>query len=238
MADQLSRANQHEHAFFELSSLWSFLSRSDIYNCVPYSSPGFLRSDQFRHKTLRPLFLRLAPYPLILGSSRPLAGINTESSEVIQETLHLLLFPLPHAAHAPHQLSEHHAIRQSHAFHARHKPREQHHPPPAHHRVDVFTSRLHEGVQKGNREVGAVILSPTDAASKKAVVGSSKGVVKARARAPRDAASRTSALSIRILSSRGARRWYSSRVYFRKLHHVLRIYRSTSTERTDRCCCG
>ena len=37
--------------------------------------------------------------------------------------------------------------------------------------------------------------------------------------------SSTSALSIRILSSKGALgRSYSSRVYFRELHHALRMY--------------
>ena len=63
-------------------------------------------------------------------------------------------------------------------------------------------------------------------------------VVVARARATRDAAvhqmcrSSTSALSIRILSLRGALgRSYSSRVYFRKLHLALRTHRSTSMDR-------
>ena len=46
---------------------------------------------------------------------------------------------------------------------------------------------------------------------------------------PYSTVSSTSALSIRILSSRGALgRSYSSRVYFRKLHHALRMRRSTS----------
>ena len=45
--------------------------------------------------------------------------------------------------------------------------------------------------------------------------------------------SSTSALSIQILSSRGALgRSYSSRVYFRKLHHALRMRRSTSMDRS------
>ena len=46
--------------------------------------------------------------------------------------------------------------------------------------------------------------------------------------------SSTSALNIRSLSSRGALgRSYSSRVYFRKLHHALHIRRSTSTDRSE-----
>ena len=45
--------------------------------------------------------------------------------------------------------------------------------------------------------------------------------------------SSTSALSIRILISRGAfGRSYSSKVYFRKLHHALRVRRSTSMYRS------
>ena len=85
---------------------------------------------------------------------------------------------------------------------------------------------------------GAIVLSPTDAASQEpVVVGSAQRVVVARARAPRDAAvqlvSSTSVLSIRILSSRGALgRSYSSKVYFRKLHHALRMRRSTSMDRS------
>ena len=72
--------------------------------------------------------------------------------------------------------------------------------------------------------------------SQEPVVGSAQDVVVARARAPRDQpysiVSSASALSIRILSSRGALgRSYSSRVYFRKLHHALRMRRSTSMER-------
>ena len=49
---------------------------------------------------------------------------------------------------------------------------------------------------------------------------------------PYSLVSSTSALSIRILSSRGALgRSYSSRLYFRKLHHALRMRRLTSMDR-------
>ena len=54
--------------------------------------------------------------------------------------------------------------------------------------LDHLTSRLHERVQIGNRVVGAIVLSLTDAASQEVVMGSAQGVVVARARAPRDAA--------------------------------------------------
>ena len=50
---------------------------------------------------------------------------------------------------------------------------------------------------------------------------------------PYSIVSSTSARSIRILSSRGALGWsYCSRVYFRKLHHALRMRRSTSMDRS------
>ena len=97
---------------------------------MPYSSPGFLCSDPFRHETFHPLFHRPAPFPLVLGCSRLLVGVDAEGSEVVQETPHPLFFLAPHAARAPHQFSEHHALRKSRILHGRHKPRKQH-PPPA-----------------------------------------------------------------------------------------------------------
>ena len=42
-------------------------------------------------------------------------------------------------------------------------------------------------VQIGNRVVGAIVLSPTDAANQESVVGLAQRVVVGRARAPRDA---------------------------------------------------
>ena len=80
----------------------------------------------FRH-----LLCRSAPFPLVLGCSRPLVGVDAESSEAVQETPHLLFFSLvAHTARTPHHFSEHHALRQSRILHAHHKPREQD-PPPA-----------------------------------------------------------------------------------------------------------
>ena len=135
----------------------------------------------------RPLFRRSALFPLVLGCCRPLVGVDAESSEVVQETPHPLFFLAPHTARAPHQLSEHHALRQSRILHACHKSREQD-PPPALSRLDALTSRLDKHVQTGNRVVGAIVLSPTDAASQEPVVSSAQRVQVARARAPRDAA--------------------------------------------------
>ena len=44
----------------------------------------------------RLLFHRCAPSPLVLGCSRPLVGVDAESSEVVQETPHPLFLMAPH----------------------------------------------------------------------------------------------------------------------------------------------
>ena len=41
------------------------------YHCMPSSSLGFLCNDPFCHEIFRPLFCRSAPFPLVLGCSRP-----------------------------------------------------------------------------------------------------------------------------------------------------------------------
>ena len=66
--------------------------------------------------------------------------------------------------------------RQFRVLHARHKSLEQD-PPHAYNRLDALTSRLHERVQIGNRVVGSIVLSLTDAASQGAVVDSAQRVV-------------------------------------------------------------
>ena len=126
---------------------------------------------------------RLAPFPLVLGCSPPLVGIDTESSEAVQETPHPLYFLSPHAARAPHQFSGHHALRQSRVLNTRHKSLEQ---DPSH--LDALPSRLHKRVEIGNRVASAIFVSPADAASQEAVACSAQRVVVARARTPRDAA--------------------------------------------------
>ena len=129
VASQQGRANQHEPACFELSSSWSFSSRSGI-RLHAAVQPWLSLQRSICHEILRPLFRRSAPFPLVLGCSRPLVGVDAESSEVVQETPHSLFFLAPHTAHAPYQFSEHHALRQSRILHARHKSRRQD-PPPA-----------------------------------------------------------------------------------------------------------
>ena len=111
------------------------------YYCMPQSSPGFLCSDQFCHEMSCPLFRRPASSPLILGCSRPLVGVDTESSGVVQETPHPLFLLSPHTARAPYHFSKHHVLRQSRILHARHEPREQD-PPLAYSRPDAPTSYL------------------------------------------------------------------------------------------------
>ena len=76
-----------------------------------------------------PSFRRPVPSPPILACSRPVVGVDTESSEVVQETPHSLFFLASQIARAPHEFSEHQALRQSRILHARHKPRKQDLPP-------------------------------------------------------------------------------------------------------------
>ena len=58
-------------------------------------------------------------------------------------------------------------------------------PPLAQYRLDGLAPRLHEGVKVGDRVVGAIALSLSDAAGQEAVVGSAQRVVVTRAQAPR-----------------------------------------------------
>ena len=97
VANQLWRANQHEHACFGLSSPpWSFPLHSGVLlYCMPERSPDFLCGDPFRHETFRPFFRRLAPSPLVLGCSRPLVGVDAEGSEIVQKTPHPLFSLYP-----------------------------------------------------------------------------------------------------------------------------------------------
>ena len=120
VASQRGRANQHEPACFGLSSPWFFPSRSDIL-LHAVVQPWLSLQRQFLHETFRPLFRRPALSPLALDCSRPLVGVDAESSKVVQEAPHPLFFLAPHAARAPHQFSEHQALRWSRILHARHK---------------------------------------------------------------------------------------------------------------------
>ena len=125
------------------------------------------------------------PFPLVLGCNRPLVGVDAEDSEVVQKTPHPFFLLPPRGTRIPHVFPEHHALQQSRVLHARHKPSEQD-TPLAQYRLDALAPRLHKGVEVGDRVVGAIALSSSDAAGQEAVVGSAQRVVVTRARAPRD----------------------------------------------------
>ena len=86
------------------------------YSTMASTSPlalGYPLLGSSRHVqvwAIRPLFRRPAPFPLVLGCSRPPVSADAESSEIVQETHHPLFFVASHAAGALHQLSEHHAL--------------------------------------------------------------------------------------------------------------------------------
>ena len=169
------RANHHEHACFRLITSGSFPSRSGIHIYVCRSTAlTFSVAIHFAMKRPTPCSAVLRHSPSSWAAvSRPLVGIDIENSEVVHETPHLLFFLAPHAARALHHFSEHYALRQYHALHVRQKSRERD-SPPAHDRLDALASCLDKRVQIGNRVVGAVVLSPIDAASQEASVGSAQ----------------------------------------------------------------
>ena len=74
------------------------------------------------------------------------SAFYTESTEVVQETPHQLLFLAPDVARAPHQLSAHHALRQSRNLNARHKSRQKD-SSRAYTLLDALTSCLDKRVQ-------------------------------------------------------------------------------------------
>ena len=101
VANQLWRASHHEHACFGLSSPWSFPSRSCILKHATLKPWLYLRR-LFHHETFRPLFSRLAQFPIVLGYTRLLVDVDPESSEVVQKTPHPLFFlPSPRSSRPP-----------------------------------------------------------------------------------------------------------------------------------------
>ena len=127
--NQQWRENQYEHACFELPSLWSFPSRSDIlvhavlqyWLSLPPSIPSF------RIPPLVSLFCTILQHLELQSSTgrsgyRKLRGRPGDTPSTI--------FPASPAETAPppYEFSEHHALRQSRILHAHHKPREQDQP--------------------------------------------------------------------------------------------------------------
>ena len=126
--------------------------------CMPHCSLGSLCRKPFRHEEFRPLYHSVVSFFSILSCDPPLlVGLDTESSEIVQETPLPLLFLLSRGNRTPYQFSEHHALRQSRVLRARHKPREQN-PPLAQCRLDALAPRVHEGVKVGNRVISATML--------------------------------------------------------------------------------
>ena len=86
--------------------------------------------------------------------------------------------------------------------------------------------------------VGAIVLSPTDAASQESVLGSARRIVVARIRASRDAAVHHCLEYLgsehRNFELEGSARLgsYRSRVYFQKLHYALRMRQLTLMDKT------
>ena len=137
------------------------------------SSPGFLRSDPCRHELSR----RLAPFSLVLGCSRPLVGVDAESSEVLQETPRLLFF-LPPTQPAPLTTSSNmmhfsSLVSSMRAINPVNRIRLLHIIAS----MPLLPVLVNKRVQIGNPVVGAIVLSPTDAASQQAVVGSAQRIV-------------------------------------------------------------
>ena len=136
----------------------------------------------------RPLFRRSALFPLVLGCSRPLVGVDFKSSKVVQETPHPSTF-FSGPRHNPRPLPILRTSRTSAVSYPPCAPQiPQARSTSCVKSFDAFASRLDKRVQIGNRVVGAIVLSPTDAVSQEPVMSSAQRVVVARVRAPRDAA--------------------------------------------------
>ena len=97
---QQGQSIQHEPAGFGLFSSWSFPSRSVIrLHAVVQLWLSLQRSVSPRNiPPLVLLFCAISPH---LGCSRPLIGVDAESSEIVQEITHPLFFLAHHTARAP-----------------------------------------------------------------------------------------------------------------------------------------
>ena len=117
-----------------------------------------------------------------------LVGVDAESSEVVQETPHPLLFflapiqptPPTDSPNITHFGSPVPSVRATNPANKS----------PLHEVASLLSLSvlINKRVQIENRAVAAVVLSPTNAASQETVVRSAQRVAVARARAPRDAA--------------------------------------------------
>ena len=176
------------------------------------------------------MFLRLAPSPLVLGYSRPLVGVNTESSEVIQEIPRPLFFLPLHTTRCPITLPN---IAQ---FGSLVSSMRGTNPANSIRLLRIILSTLSLPVFMRVSSVWLLPRRPLQRVRKlwwARCSVSSWQLRELHVTQPYNVVPSTSAPDIRILSSRGAYgRSYSSRVYFRKLHHALRMCRSTSMDRS------
>ena len=171
-----------------------------------------------------------SPSPLVLGYSRPLVGVNTESSEVIQEIPRPLFFLPPHTARCPIILPN---MTQ---FGSLVSSMRGTNPGNGIRLLRIILSTLSLPVFMGVSSVWLFPRRPLQRVRKlwwARCSVSSWHARELRVTQPYNVVPSTSAPDIRILSSRGALgQSYSSRVYFRKLHHALRMCRSTSMDRS------
>ena len=159
-------------------------SQVRAYYCMSWSCTGFLCSDPFLYETFYLLFRRLAPFPLVLGCSRPLVGVKALRSSrnyPIQSFPRPLKQPAPptnspNITHFGSLVSSMCATNSARRIHLL--------------RIIALILSLPVFIRCPDRKSGGKcdFLSSTDMASQKAVVGLARHVVMARARALRDAA--------------------------------------------------
>ena len=100
VASQQGQSIQHEPACFGLFSSWSFPSCSGIrLHAAVQLWLSLQRSVSPRN--IPPLVLLFCAISPRLGCSRPLVGVDAESSEIVQEIPHPLFFLAHHTARAP-----------------------------------------------------------------------------------------------------------------------------------------
>ena len=149
-------------------------------------APWHLCSDPFHHETFRRLSRRPAPFPLVLGCTRPLASVDTKRSE---RSFPIYYFSGPSTQPVPRTNSPNMTPFGSLVSSLRATtPSNKIRLLRIHASMLSLPVLISKCVQIENRVVGTIVLLPNDAASQEAVVGSAQRVVEARAaRAPRDA---------------------------------------------------
>ena len=186
VASQQGRANQHEHACFELSSPWSVSSRFDIrLHAVVQPWLSLQRSILPRNvPSLVTPFCAIPPRPGLAVHWSALIPKALRSSR--KHLIYSFSWPptqpasstnSPNITHFGSLVSSMRATNPANKIRLLRKV------------ASMLSLPVLMSVSKiGNRVVGAIALSPTNAASLEPVVGSAQRVVVARARAPSGAA--------------------------------------------------